>query len=138
LLALALVTSLRDVTLFQIYGEKRMEENNILKALVNSLEDRKAEDTEVIDIREISPVADYFVIATGLSPNHLKAMRDTVEEVMFKAGIHEKSIEGTQKSAWILMDYGDIVVHIMSKEERQFYGLERIWNDGKIINPLEL
>lgn len=115
-----------------------MEENRILKALVKGLEDRKAEDTEVIDIRKISPIADYFVIATGISPNHLKAMRDSVEEVMLKAGLHEKNIEGTQKSAWILMDYGDIVVHIMSKEERQFYGLERIWNDGIIINPSEI
>lgn len=115
-----------------------MTSKEYCKAAVAALEDRKAEDVKVIDIQEISPVADYFVIANGTNQNQIQAMRDACEEALYKAGLKIKQIEGNSNSTWILMDYGDIIVHIFSKEDRLFYDLERIWRDGKVIDPNEL
>lgn len=104
------------------------------KIAVEALEDRKAEDVKVIDIREVSTIADFFVIADGTNPNQIQAMRDAADEALYKAGLKAKQVEGNRDSTWILMDYGDIIVHIFSKEERLFYDLERIWRDGKVID----
>lgn len=101
---------------------------------VEALEDRKAEDVKVIDIREVSTIADFFVIADGTNPNQIQAMRDAADEALYKAGLKAKQVEGNRDSTWILMDYGDIIVHIFSKEDRLFYDLERIWRDGKVID----
>lgn len=108
------------------------------KIAVAALEDRKAEDVKIIDIREISPIADFFIIADGTNQNQIQAMRDAVDEVLYKAGLKVKQIEGNQNSTWILMDYGDVIVHIFSREDRLFYDLERIWRDGKEIAVEEL
>lgn len=104
------------------------------KVAVEALEDRKAEDVKVIDIREVSTIADFFVIADGTNPNQIQAMRDAADEALYKAGLKAKQVEGNRDSTWILMDYGDIIVHIFSKEDRLFYDLERIWRDGKVID----
>ena len=110
-----------------------METLELVKKVVDALEDKKAEDITVIDIHGISSIADYFVIANGSNANQLAAMQDAVDEALYKAGLHAKQIEGNNKSTWILMDYEDIIVHLFSKEDRLFYDLERIWRDGKII-----
>lgn len=115
-----------------------MTSKDFCKLAVNALEDRKAEDVKIIDIQEISPVADYFIIADGTNQNQLQAMRDAVDEALYKAGLKAKQVEGNQSSTWILMDYGDIIVHIFSKEDRLFYDLERVWRDGKVVNVEEL
>ena len=104
------------------------------KIAVEALEDRKAEDVKVIDIREVSTIANFFVIADGTNPNQIQAMRDAADEALYKAGLKAKQVEGNRDSTWILMDYGDIIVHIFSKEDRLFYDLERIWRDGKVID----
>lgn len=103
-----------------------------------ALEEKKAEDIRIIDISEISVIADYFIIASGSNPNQLQAMQENVDEQLYKAGFHTRQVEGNQRSSWILMDYNDIIVHIFSKEDRLFYDLERIWRDGKDITPEEL
>lgn len=103
-----------------------------------ALEEKKAEDIRIIDISGISVIADYFIIANGSNPNQLQAMQENVEEQLYKAGFRERQIEGNQRSSWILMDYGDVIVHIFSKEDRLFYDLERIWRDGRDISPEEL
>ena len=110
-----------------------METLDIVKTAVAALEDKKAEDITVIDITGVSSIADYFIIANGTNQNQLTAMQDAVDEAMYKAGLHEKQIEGNNQSTWILMDYQDIIVHLFSKEDRLFYDLERIWKDGKVI-----
>ena len=107
------------------------------KIAVEALEDRKAEDVKVIDIREVSTIADFFVIADGTNPNQIQAMRDAADEALYKAGLKAKQVEGNRDSTWILMDYGDIIVHIFSKEDRLFYDLERVWRDGKEIDVKE-
>ena len=122
----------------QIERKHAMTSQEYCKIAVAALEDRKAEDVKIIDIREISPVADYFVIADGTNQNQIQAMRDACEEALYKAGLNTKQIEGNSSSTWILMDYGDIIVHIFSKEDRLFYDLERIWRDGKIVDVADL
>ena len=110
-----------------------MELLEIVKKAVSALEDKKAEDITVIDISEVSTIADYFIIANGSNANQLAAMRDAVDEAFYKAGIHAKQVEGNNNSTWILIDYNDVIVHLFDKEDRLFYDLERIWKDGKII-----
>ena len=115
-----------------------MTSKELTKLAVAALEDRKAEDVTVIDISEISPIADYFIIANGTNQNQLQAMRDGTDEALYKAGVKVQQIEGNQSSTWILMDYGDIIIHIFSKEDRLFYDLERTWRDGKVVDVSEL
>ena len=110
-----------------------MELLEIVKTAVAALEDKKAEEVTVIDIGEVSSIADYFIIASANNQNQLTAMQDAVDEALYKSGMHVKQIEGNSKSTWILMDYQDIIVHLFSKEDRLFYDLERIWRDGKVI-----
>ena len=100
---------------------------------VNGLEDKKGENIKVIDIREVSPISDYFVLATGSNRSQIQAMADSVEEKMHKVGFHLKQVEGYDSANWILMDFVDIVVHIFDRESRDFYDLERIWSDGKLV-----
>lgn len=111
-----------------------MTSTEFCKLAVAALEDRKAEDVKVIDIREISPIADFFIIANGTNQNQIQAMRDAADEALYKAGLKVRQVEGNRNSTWILMDYGDIIIHIFSKEDRLFYDLERIWRDGKEID----
>lgn len=115
-----------------------MDTREIAKIACEALADKKAGDIKVIDIRNISVIADYFVLADGDNQNQLQAMQSAVDEALYKVGIHAKQVEGNSNSTWILMDYGDIIVHIFSKEDRLFYDLERIWRDGTIIAPDEL
>ena len=110
----------------------------MVKIAVKALEDKKAEDVKIIDIGGVSTIADYFIIANGNNQNQLQAMRDAVEENLYKAGYPVKQVEGNSNSSWILMDYTDIIVHVFSKEDRLFYDLERIWKDGKEISIDEL
>lgn len=105
---------------------------------VNALEDKKAEDICIIDISEISVLADYFIIAGGNNSSQLQAMSDAVDEKLGKAGFPLKQIEGYNSANWILQDFGDIIVHIFDRENRLFYDLERIWKDGKIVSIDEL
>ncbi|MCI5741106.1 MAG: ribosome silencing factor [Lachnospiraceae bacterium] len=114
------------------------QSKEMVKIAAKALEEKKAEDIRVIDIREISTIADFFVIANGTNQNQLQAMRDAVDEELYKAGYHTKQVEGNQNSSWVLMDYNDIIVHIFSKEDRLFYDLERMWTDGKTIALEEL
>lgn len=115
------------------------EESKLMAKLAyKALEDKKSEDIKVIEISTISILADYFIIANGNSSSQVDAMVDAVQEELAKAGFEPKRVEGVRSSGWILLDYGDIVVHIFSKEDRLFYDLERIWRDGRDISKEEL
>jgi ribosome-associated protein len=104
----------------------------------HALEDKKAENITVIDIAEVSVLADYFIIASGKNKAQVQAMADNVEEILGKAGYELKQAEGYQTANWILLDYGDIVVHLFDTENRLFYDLERIWRDGKVTSIADL
>lgn len=108
-------------------------EETLLKNITEALEDKKGEDIKIIDIHEISSVSDYFILATGSNKSQVQAMADSVEEKMHKNGFHLKQVEGYDSANWILMDFIDFVVHIFDRESRNFYDLERIWKDGKVI-----
>ena len=97
---------------------------------VDALDDKKANDISIIDIEKISTLADYFIIASGTNRNQVQAMCDEVDERLGKAGFEPKHIEGYNSANWILLDYGDIVIHLFDEENRLFYDLERIWRDG--------
>ena len=101
-----------------------------------ALDEKKGEDIRVIDISGISVIGDYFVITHGTSDSQVRALVENVEEKMHKAGYAAKETEGHRSGAWVLIDFGDVIVHIFDRENRQFYNLERIWNDGKRIDDV--
>ena len=105
----------------------------MVKLAVEALEEKKGEDVKIIDIEGVSVIADYFVLASASNVNQTQALVDNVEEKLFKAGYECHQKEGSMSSTWVLMDYGDVIVHVFSKEDRLFYDLERIWRDGKIV-----
>ena len=104
----------------------------------NALSDKKGEDIKIIDITGISVLADYFLIANGNSDSQVNALVDNVEEELHKAGYPLRQREGQASGSWVLLDFGDIIVHVFDKENRLFYDLERIWKDGKNISAEEL
>lgn len=106
----------------------------LVKLAIQALEDKKAEEIRVIDIQEISTLADYFIIANGSNRSQIQALADHVEETLGKAGLPLKQVEGYETANWILMDYRDIIVHVFDRENRLFYDLDRIWRDGKTID----
>ena len=115
-----------------------MTSKEMVTIAYNAIDDKKGMDISIIDISEISVLADYFIIAGGSNINQIKAITDNVVEQLGKEDVHPKSIEGYNNANWILMDYKDIIIHLFSKEDRLFYDLERIWQDGKIIAPEDL
>ena len=114
------------------------DSKDMLKVIIDALQDKKAEDIRVIDISNVSVIADYFVIASGSNTNQIQAMVDNVEEEMFKAGYDDPKVEGYNTASWILLDYTDVIVHVFSKDDRFFYDLERIWRDGREIEVKDL
>ena len=108
--------------------------NNTPKTVINALQDKKAENIQIIDIHEISTVADYFVITSGSNRSQVQALADNVEEKLAANEIRPKNIEGYNTANWILLDYRDILIHIFDKESRGFYDLERLWRDGKLVD----
>ena len=112
-----------------------MDLHEQIRVITDVLEDKKASDITVLDIKGLSIMADYFVIGSGSNKNQIGAIIDAIEEKMLKVcGIFPKHIEGTKDSGWILLDYQDIIVHIFDIESRSFYDLERIWGDAKTLS----
>ena len=105
---------------------------------IEALEDKKAEDIKIIDISSVSVLADYFIIAGGSNSSQIQALSNNVEEKLGRAGHPVKQIEGYDTANWVLLDFGDIIVHIFDKENRLLYDLERIWRDGKQIDPKDI
>ena len=110
----------------------------MVKAAIEAMKDKKAEDIRVIDISNVSVIADYFIIANGNNPNQVQAIVDNVEEQLYKAGFADHKVERYNSASWILLDYEDVIIHVFSKEDRLFYNLERIWRDGIEVNPEEI
>ncbi len=104
--------------------------NKKVEIIKNALEDKKASDIEIIDVAEHTSLADYFVIASCQSGVQVRACVDEVEEKLEETGVRVNHKEGYQGGSWILMDYGDVIVHVMQQETRKFYDIERLWNDA--------
>ena len=107
------------------------QSKEMAKRAYAALSEKKGGDIKIIYIHEVSVMADYFIIADGSNLNQVQAMADNVEEKMAEAGYQVRQTEGYQSANWILLDYGDVIVHAFNREDRLFYDLERIWRDGK-------
>jgi ribosome-associated protein len=105
------------------------------KVIVDAIEDKKANYITSLDLRGKTLIADYFVICTGTSNVHIRAIADGIMEEMEKRGIRPSALEGYSDGAWVLLDYGDIVTHIMCEEHRSFYKLEGLWSNGAAETP---
>jgi ribosome-associated protein len=102
-------------------------------AIVRALEEKKGEDIIVLDINEISLLADYFVICSGTSPRMIDALSEAVvDEVKEKHSLRPR-IEGTSHGGWILADYGDVILHLFSPDRREYYALENLWQDARVV-----
>jgi ribosome-associated protein len=106
----------------------------LARIAIAALEEKKAVDIRVIDISEVSVLADYFIIANGSNGPQIQALSDEVSEKMERAGAALKQIEGYDTASWVLLDFGDVIVHIFNQEYRLLYDLERIWRDGKQVD----
>ncbi len=112
-----------------------MTEREKLERILRSLDKHLAKDIVAIDVQGISAVTDYFVFATGGSTTQVKALSDYVEKDMGEVGIHPERIEGYSNNArWILLDYGEVILHVFLQEAREFYDLERLWKDGTAVD----
>lgn len=107
-----------------------MEAKNKLDKIVEFLEEKKARDIQIVNIGDISILADYFVICSGTSTTHIRALADELEFKMKEQGVAAFHQEGYDTARWILLDFGEVIVHIFHDEDRQFYNLERLWADG--------
>ena len=110
-----------------------METKEILKTAVKAIDSKKGENIQIIGITDLTILADYFVIANGTSSTQVKALADEVEYKLSQAGVEPHHIEG-EKTPWVCLDYNSVVVHIFYKDQRDFYQLERLWEDGEKID----
>ena len=114
-----------------------MNSLDIAKIAVKAADSKKGQDIQVIGIRDISVLADYFVLVTGDSSTQVKALADEIEFKLKEAGEEPHHIEG-QQSGWICLDFSTVVIHVFYKEQRQYFKLEHLWEDGDILNTEEL
>ncbi len=104
-----------------------MNRNEVFEAARMAADDRKGEDIVALDLKDLSPVTDWFLIVTGRNPNHTRSVADGIIDEMAKHGAEPYSRHGYQQGQWILLDYLDFVVHIFTPEWREYYQLERLW-----------
>ena len=105
-----------------------------LRTIIKTLDNKKAESIKAIKITDLTILADYFVIANGTSTTHTKTLAEEVEYQLSQNGVEPNRTEGYNGSSWVILDYGDIVVHVFYKETRDYYQLERLWADGEKID----
>ncbi|MBO4281454.1 MAG: ribosome silencing factor [Lachnospiraceae bacterium] len=112
--------------------------NELVKTACEALEEKKGGNIQIINIADVSTIADYFVICDGANAPQVEALVDNVKEKLFKLGRSPKRVEGMKNCGWILLDYEDVVIHVFSKQDRLFYDLERVWRDGRTVSVEEL
>ena len=113
-----------------IIGGNHMQQQETVLRLARLLYDRKANDIVVLNVSQLTVLCDYMVIASGRTDNQVSSLADTVDEMMAKEGVILRRSEGRREGRWIILDYGHVIVHLFHRDERAFYGLDRLWNDG--------
>lgn len=93
----------------------------------------KAEQIVLLDVSEVSTITDFFVVLTGSSQNHLRALAGRIEDQMRAAGVKPTNVDGYQSKGWLVLDYGNVIVHAMLEETRRYYDLERLWGDARQV-----
>lgn len=115
-------------------GNARLTSAELARLAALAADDKRAKQVVILDISPISPVADYFVICHGSSSVQVKAIVDQIaEKVREEDGRHPHHVEGYANARWVLLDYGDVVIHVFHEQEREFYNLERLWGDAKMV-----
>ena len=117
----------------QEQGDIIRESTELARAVVDILLDKKGVNTLLLDVRDISLLADYFIISTGEVDRQIKAMAEEISQVLKGEYILPLHVEGDAESGWMLMDYGEIVVHLLSPEMRDFYRLEELWKEARVV-----
>ena len=107
-----------------------MNSEELASKIVKILDSKKGMDIAGIDIRQLTTIGDYFILVTGTSSPHVKDLAEEVEDTLSKEGIEPRRVEGAQSAVWILMDYQDVILHVFTKETREFYNMERLWADA--------
>jgi len=118
-----------------------MDSTNLLtvvKTAYHAIEDKMGGDIVVLDIRDVSIISEYFIIASANNPNQLRAITDHLQDKLNEIGLKMRHVEGVQSARWILLDFGHIIAHLFCKEEREYYRLEKLWGDARQLSPEEL
>jgi ribosome-associated protein len=124
--------------LVQISAEQRqLEPAQIARLAVDVASDKKATDIVLLDIQAVTVIADYFVICTGANPRQIRAIATAIDEKLSEHGRPALHREGSPDSGWLLLDYSDVIVHIFSPKEREYYRLERLWSSAKTVIYLQ-
>lgn len=110
-----------------------MDSKTIIDVAANALNDKKAIDIKVIHVEDLTVLTEYFVIATASSSTHVRSLADEVEDKLNESGQTPNHIEG-KTTGWLVLDYGSVIVHIFTKDQREFYNLEKIWSDGELLD----
>lgn len=110
-----------------------MEANEILKIAANALNEKKAKELAAVKVADLTVLTEYFLMATATSSTHVRALADEVEDKLEESGVKPHHIEG-RATGWLILDYGSVIVHIFSREQREFYGLDKMWSDGEAVN----
>ncbi len=123
--------------LVQISVEHQLEPGQLAKLAVEVASDKKATDIVLLDLQGVSVIADYFVICTGANPRQIRAIATAIDEKLSEHGLPSFRREGAADSGWLLLDYGDVIVHIFGPKEREYYRLERLWSNAKTVIYLQ-
>lgn len=105
----------------------------LAQAAAKAAVDRKGQDVKILDMQGLSPLTDYFVLVSGMNVQQTKALAEHIEKAVEQVGGERRHREGWEAARWVLLDFGDVVVHIFHTEEREFYSLERLWSDATVV-----
>ena len=111
-----------------------MTVEQMVKVAYDAIDDKLGQDISIINIGQVSSLCDYFIIATASSSRQVKAIADSVQDAFTEQGIEARAKEGYDTQTWILLDYGDIIVHVFDEENREFYNLEKLWKDAPYVD----
>lgn len=111
-----------------------MDNKALSLEIYKALDDIKGHDIKILDVRELTSISDYFVIATGTSSKHTSSLAESVEDTLSELGFEPSHKEGHRQGEWVLMDYLDVIVHVFTEDARAFYNLEKMWQEAKVID----
>ena len=114
-----------------------MEAFEILKIAANALNSKKAKEINAVKVEELTSLCEYFLMCSATSSIHVRALADEVEEKLSENGVKPHHIEG-KTTGWIVLDYGSVIVHVFMRDQREFYGLDRMWSDGTPVDMDEI
>lgn len=114
-----------------------LDPGQLARAAADIAYDKKASDVLLLDIRELTTIADYFVICNGNNTRQIQAISDAIEDELKKQGARMLHREGIAESGWLILDFGDVIVHIFGPKEREYYRLERLWSEAKTVVYLQ-